>query len=312
MRCPTCGQDADPANALCPYCHNALHIPPAPPGPPPGGPGQYPAGPYPGQPAGPYPGQPGPYPGQPGPYPGGAYPTAGQAPFAPGEGWPSGNYQVLEPGPPPERSRSGLTWLVVVLAVLLVAGGGALAALKVFGRHRLPAIATSSTPHPSGTTGGQTSASGAPGDARTQAQAIDKLLNDSSNSRLKLGPAISQVDGCTNLGGAVTTLQQVTAERNDQVTRGNALAVDQLTGGNDLRTALVQALKYSLDADQEFAAWGQAVAQAGCTGHAPHDANYTAAQAASTSATTSKQQFVALWNPIATTYGLQTRTENTM
>ena len=114
------------------------------------------------------------------------------------------------------------------------------------------------------------------------------------------------------MGAAATLIQQVTTERSDEVNRGNALAVDQLTGGNDLRTALVQALKYSLDADQKFTAWGQAVAQAGCTGHAPHDANYTAAQGSSTSATTSKQQFVALWNPIAATYGLPTRTENTM
>ena len=29
MRCPSCGQDADPANALCPHCHTALHIPAA-------------------------------------------------------------------------------------------------------------------------------------------------------------------------------------------------------------------------------------------------------------------------------------------
>ena len=30
MRCPSCGQDADPANAFCPYCRTSLQLPGAP------------------------------------------------------------------------------------------------------------------------------------------------------------------------------------------------------------------------------------------------------------------------------------------
>ena len=196
--------------------------------------------------------------------------------------------------------------------MLLVGGGAAVAAVKL-GKHSHVPAAISSTLRPGPPSHGSsgTSGSGA-ADAKAEAQAIDQLLTDSSNTRLKLGPALSQVDGCTELGGAATTIKQVTGERTDELKRGQNLAVDRLTGGSDLRGALVQALTYSLQADQKFADWAQAVATAGCSGHAPHDDNYTAAQAASTSATTSKQQFVALWNPLAATYGLQSRSESTM
>jgi len=145
-----------------------------------------------------------------------------------------------------------------------------------------------------------------------QATAIDTLLNASSASRQKLGPALTAVDGCGDVNSAITTLQQVTTERDGQVRQGQSLAVDQLNGGAQLKAALVQALTFSLQADQKFTAWAQAVAAAGCSGHAPHEDNYNAAQAASGSATTNKQQFVTLWNPVAATYGLQTRSESTV
>ncbi len=99
-------------------------------------------------------------------------------------------------------------------------------------------------------------------------------------------------------------------ERDSQVHQGQSLAVDQLANGDQLRTLLVQALTYSLQADQKFVAWAHNMATAGCTGHATHDADYAAAQAASSGATTSKQSFVKLWNPIATRYGLATRSES--
>jgi hypothetical protein len=340
MRCPTCGQDADPANAFCPYCRTALHLPSAPSSPyadptPPqwGGAPEYRTQPpqwsqpaestYPpgyGQPQAyvpqqGYEPQPGyePHPGyQPQPgyqqpaYQHQGYPPPPQAGMPQQPGW-ADSYQVLEPGPPPERPRSSWPWLVVIIAVLVVLAGAAVAIVKLAGRHNLP-IATG-TARPSTVS---TAPSQPGGDGKAEANAIDQLLNASSASRQKLAPALTAVDGCGDVNGALGILQQVTAERNNQVKQGQALAVDQLTNGTQLRTALVQALTYSLQADQKYTAWAQAVAGAGCTGHAPHDDNYAAAQAASGSATTSKQQFVALWNPVASTYGLQARSESTV
>jgi hypothetical protein len=304
MRCPSCGIDADPANALCPNCHAALHIPAAPSSPYAGGPPQYGPPQY---------GEPAQYAVEPGytqaPYPPAQHygPPAGPTPDY---GWPSGNYQILEPGPPPERSRSPWIWLAVVIAVVLVGAGAAVAAVKLMAKHPggtgtgAPATTTAAPPTTNSTASGP--------DGKAQATAIDQLLNASSASRQKLGPALTAVDGCGDLNGAIPTLQQVTTERDGQVKQGQALAVDQLTNGTQLKFALVQALTFSLQADQKFTAWAQAVAAAGCSGHAPHDDNYAAAQTASGSATTNKQQFVALWNPLAATYGLPTRSESTV
>jgi hypothetical protein len=331
MRCPTCGQDADPANAYCPYCRAALHMPAAPSSPyagsspqgwtgqeytqqPPqwgGGYGQeYPPQQQPGyaqgyaQPPG-Y-GQPQSYVPQQGLEPQPQYYGTAPGGMPPQEpGW-AGGYQVLEPGPPPERPGRSMAWLAILIAILVVLAGAGVAIWKLAGSKHLPIAGPSAHP----TAGPASSAAG--GDGKAQALAIDQLLNASSASRQKLGPALTAVDGCSNVNGAVTTLQQVTAERQNQVAQGQSLAVDQLTNGKQVQTTLVAALTASWQADQKFTAWAQGVAQNGCTGHAPHDDNYNGAQTFSGSATTAKQQFVALWNPIAQTYGLQVRSENTV
>jgi len=324
MRCPSCGQNADPANALCPHCGAALHIPAAPSSPYAGGPAGGPASQGTGheyahpQYAPPQYGPPQYGPPQYGPpqytppqyaSPQQALPPPTGAP--PDYGWPSGNYQILEPGPPPERSRSPWIWVVVVIAVLLVGAGAAIAVVKLTGKHP-GGTATGAHPSTGATTRPATTSGAATADGKAQAVAIDQLLNASSASRQKLGPALTAVDGCGDVNGAITTLTQVTTERDGQVKQGQNLAVDQLNGGSQLKSALVQALTFSLQADQKFTAWAQAVAAGGCTGHAPHEDNYNAAQTASASATTNKQQFVALWNPVAATYGLQSRSESTV
>src|SRR2546421_11570097 len=98
MRCPSCGQDADPANALCPHCHAALHIPAAPMSPYAGAPGHY-----------------GDAPPQYAPPQTQHYGAPPPVTAPPDYGWPSGNYQILEPGPPPERSRSPWIWVAIVI-----------------------------------------------------------------------------------------------------------------------------------------------------------------------------------------------------
>jgi hypothetical protein len=221
-------------------------------------------------------------------------PTPHQA-APPGE-WPASGYQVLDSGVSPGSRRPPWAWLVAVLAVIFIGAAAAGVILKL--THKLPKL---SSPPP---------ASASAADGRTQANAIEALLNASSASRNQLGPALNQVENCGDLKAATATLEQIVTERDNQVHRGQSLAVDQLTSGDQLRTLLVQALTYSLQADQKFVAWAHTAASAGCTGHASHDADYAAAQAASSGATTSKQSFVKLWNPIATRYGLTTRTES--
>lgn len=216
-------------------------------------------------------------------------------PHPPHNPWPaSGPYQILEGGPPPGR-RPPWAWLVAVLAVIFIGAAAAGVILKLM--HKVPGHAA--TPP----------VASAAADGRAQANAINDLLNASAASRTQLGPALNAIETCGDLDAATTTLTQIVGQRDGQVRQGQALAVDGLPGGAQLRTLLVQALTYSLQADQSFAKWLATTKAAGCSGHATHDADYAAAQASSSGATTSKQSFVALWNPIARQYGLPTRTD---
>src|SRR2546430_16975094 len=282
MRCPNCGYDADPANALCPSCHSALHIAAPPPSPYANSQPQYQQPQY-QQPAPQWTEQDYPQ----GQYPQGQYPQGqhytvqGPAGAPPDAAWPSGNYQILEPGAPPERGRTPWVWLVVVIAVLLVGAGAAVAVGKPVARH--PNI---SIPHPGSSSPTPvvptTKASSANADAvRNHAIAVDQLLTASSASRQKLGPALYQEYACGDANGAPAILQQVTTERHDPVKSGQGLAVDQLTNGTQMRAALVQALTFSLTADQKYTAWAQAVAAGGGHGPAPPHSHHPPGTAAS-------------------------------
>src|SRR5262249_36845103 len=152
--------------------------------------------------------------------------------------WPASGYQILEPGVSPGGSRSPWVWLVGVLAVIFVSAAAVGVILKLV--HKVPQHVASPR------------ASASSADGRDQANAIDALLNASSASRTQLGPALNQVENCGDLKAATATLQQIVTERDSQVRQGQALAVDQLTGGEQLRTLLVQALTFSLQADQKF------------------------------------------------------------
>src|SRR2546430_8093342 len=271
MRCPACGLEADPTAGLCPHCRAPLHMPPG--ANLPGG-AQLPHG------AAPW-----------GSHPGGI-PAGGP------QTWPASGYQSLEPGSGPGIRRHPWIWVVVVLALIFVGAGVTGVVLKVMHKvPHLPGVVASALPSKAGP------------DGRGQAMAIDALLNASSRSRGQLGPALDQVEKCGDLNAATATLQQVVTERDGQVHQGKDLVVNQLDQGEQLRTLLVQALTSSLQADQSFVAWAKNMGN-GCTGKATHDADYTAAQTASAGATTNKQSFVKLWNPIATKYGLPIRSES--
>jgi hypothetical protein len=229
----------------------------------------------------------------------GSWPNPHQgAPHLPHTPWPtSGPYQILEGGPPPHR-RPPWAWLVAVLAVIFLGAAAAGVILKLM--HKVPGHVTARPP----------ASQAAPADPRNEAEAVNALLNASSASRTQLGPALNSVETCGDLDAASSTLQQIVAQRQDQVNQGKGLAVDQLDNGSQLQDALVQALTYSLDADRHFAAWLANTKTTGCTGHAAHDGEWAAAQSASASATNSKVSFVSFWNPLASRYGLPTRTDS--
>lgn len=143
------------------------------------------------------------------------------------------------------------------------------------------------------------------GDPRTQAMEIEAVLAASSASRAQLRGALDVIDACGDVPAALGTLRTVGLERQTQLVLAQALAVDGLSGGLAIRSTLVEALTYSFQADQAFVTWAGNVLNNGCG----QDGDYAAGVAASGSAQAAKIRLVGLWNPVAATYGLETRTE---
>jgi hypothetical protein len=139
-------------------------------------------------------------------------------------------------------------------------------------------------------------------DASGQAGAVNEVLESSATSRSELPADLQSCDGVSD---AVEPLRQIVSEREGQVTRAKALAVDQLEGGDELRSYLVTALEASLRADRAYLAWARNVQ--GCTGDAPmDDSDHAEAAQADEDAGDAKDRVVSDWQPIAAQFGLPT------
>jgi len=217
------------------------------------------------------------------------------------------------------RASAGWAWLFTLLGILALAAAGAVFVMvrtghtpAIFARPTASSRAAGTAPTRAAATqasGTTPAASASATNGRSQATAVEETLEASRASRTKLAPAIATVEACGDVSSTVATMQQVVGERSEQLKRARALAVGALTNGAQLQSLLVQALQHSLEADQHFVSWAQALSTGGCSGTAPHTDDYGAAEAASGSATVAKQDFLQAWNPIATSFGLRSRTE---
>jgi hypothetical protein len=74
------------------------------------------------------------------------------------------------------------------------------------------------------------------------------------------------------------------------------------------RSARSPPMNNSLDADNDYHAWMADLVSSGstCGSNPNQDSNYVAGGNASAAATTSKDAFLAIWNPMAPRYGQQT------
>ncbi|GHJ39865.1 hypothetical protein [Streptomyces sp. TS71-3] len=144
---------------------------------------------------------------------------------------------------------------------------------------------------------------------KAQAVELDKLLDDSNNSREAVIGAVSNIKGCKNLGPAATDLRKAANQRDGLVTRLSGLSVDKLPNHAALTSALNEAWKASAAADNHYASWADQVSgKHGCRkGHARNTGETAAGNKSSGDATTAKQTAAGLWNAIASKYGLTTR-----
>ncbi|MEU0356521.1 hypothetical protein [Streptomyces cyaneofuscatus] len=151
----------------------------------------------------------------------------------------------------------------------------------------------------------------APDPAKPQAEALDKLLADSNNSRAAVISAVEKIKSCKDLDRANTDLKGAAQQRRDLVTRLEGLTLDQLPQHEALNSSLTKAWKASAAADDHYANWARQAKKnkSVCKGGQARSTNETArANQQSGEATQAKQEASKLWNAIAGKYGLTKHT----
>jgi hypothetical protein len=144
---------------------------------------------------------------------------------------------------------------------------------------------------------------------KTQAAQLDKLLDDSNNSRTTVVTSVENIKSCKKLGQAASDLRAAAGQRNGLVARLGKLETDKIPSGEKLTSALTRAWKSSAAADDHYATWAnQTSAKKGCKKGKARVTEHTGlGSRASGEATTAKKEAAGLWNPTAKEYGLKER-----
>ncbi|MFJ9523817.1 hypothetical protein [Streptomyces cyaneofuscatus] len=244
-----------------------------------------------------------------------------QPPQAPSQPQPQHGYGYPGPGsqsPPPyddgggeaPRKRSAhiplIAAVVVGCAVIGLGAGALLSGGDDQAKDDKQPVASQSSPP---TTAPTTEAAADP--AKPQAEALDKLLADSNNSRAAVISAVEKIRACKDLDQANTDLKGAAQQRRDLVTRLEGLTLDQLPQHEALNSSLTRAWKASAAADEHYATWARQAKKnkSVCKGGQARSTNETArANQQSGEATKAKQEASKLWNAIAGKYGLTKHT----
>ncbi|MGF1432583.1 hypothetical protein ACQRUO_39580, partial [Kitasatospora sp. LaBMicrA B282] len=149
--------------------------------------------------------------------------------------------------------------------------------------------------------------------AQAEAQALDGLLARGESAKAPIGSAVAQVDSCpaaADITSAAQTFDSAAQQRDALLGELAKLNLADLPGGADAAATLKTAWQDSAGIDRSYAAWARTVATQGCGSSktAPTTADKQKADALNPQATQAKQDFVAKWNPIASTYNLTNRT----
>ncbi|WP_326704211.1 hypothetical protein [Streptomyces cyaneofuscatus] len=232
----------------------------------------------------------------------------------PGYGYPGpGAGQVPPPydggGDAPRKRSAHIPLIAAVVVGCAVIGLGAGALLSggddPAKDDKQPVASQSSPP----TTAPTTEAPADP--AKPQAEALDKLLADSNNSRAAVISAVEKIKSCKDLDRANADLKGAAQQRRDLVTRLEGLTLDQLPRHEALNSSLTRAWKASAAADEHYATWARQAKKnkSVCKGGQARSTNETArANQQSGVATKAKQEASGLWNAIAGKYGLTKHT----
>jgi len=249
-----------------------------------------------------------------------------------------------QPSAPARASHRGLIVLVALVAVLL-AGGGAASFLLLGssnGQHGVKAsgqagAGTTPTPSPSAPASVLPTSPPPPAPVaaatvavapaavpavaptpaapttkppeagRAQALALNNLLDASQRARVSLSSAVSTAAGCADLNGSYATFTTAYSTRQTLQGRLAALDVTHVVASDRWLPRLQAAWQASAAVDQGYASWTQDLQSFCDVTTSTDDTFYMQADAGNATASAAKDAFLAVWNPVATHYGLPSR-----
>ena len=208
---------------------------------------------------------------------------------------------------PPRRG-----WLIAAAAAAVLAsiGAGAFVAGKIGPGHggappapggTSPAGATSPVTSPAASSATATQLPGAAAMAT-----LGSYLARSASVRSTIQSAINGVQQCSESpSSGEATLQQAIDTRQDILNALPTLSVSGLPSGTQLVGTLTTTMQDSIAADKDYQNWMRDFASSGspCGSDPSQNSNYAAAVNVSGAATTAKNAFVAIWDPMAPRYG---------
>jgi len=195
---------------------------------------------------------------------------------------------------------------VAAAAVLASAGAGAFVAGKIGPGHGGAPTAPGHS-GPAGSTSPVTSPAAntqLPGAAAMAT--LGSYLVRSASVRSTIQSAIDAVRGCSESPSTgEATLQQAINTRQDILNALPALPVSGLPNGTRLVSTLTTTMQDSIAADTDYQSWMRDFASSGspCGSDPSQDSHYAAGVNVSGAATTAKNAFVAVWDPMAPRYG---------
>ncbi|HEY8479439.1 MAG TPA: hypothetical protein VIL71_06360 [Spirillospora sp.] len=204
-------------------------------------------------------------------------------------------------GVPPQGASSGggtsKPLLAAVAALVTVAVGSVVFVLWPSGDNPSASAQPTASSSPSNKQVAQKNQ--IPTETKRQAAVLNKILDDSVATRRVLAGALSRAGKCKTLPQAIKGFEQVAQRRRNQIARTRNLEVDKLANGERLRASLTEALTASLQVDQVLLQWARKNRR-NCKGRPkPSAAQVPGRAAIERRATTAKQRFVVLWNPVA-------------
>jgi hypothetical protein len=194
--------------------------------------------------------------------------------------------------------------LLGVVAIAVVVGALTAAFLVFAPFHHKNAVAQQTSPP---VTAQPSSAAASPSSVPAPQQAAESLaglLQKSVADRSAIAQAVSDVNQCgPNLNQDPSVFEAAATSRQNLLAQLANLP-DRSALSPAMLAVLTSAWQNSIKADQDFAEWARDEISQGCTPDDQSDPGAEAAVGPDGQATTSKESFVRLWDPVAAQYGL--------